>query len=384
MIGKYHLFMPEVGGNLFEEWRDCLKQIIYQRETLLRLVKINVFIDADDEDTYVKVKKEIGRSILNAFGKQGPAFTITVQPPEKPWKVTAEVAYTSADPAAVATKVLNTVPYVVCTTGSGKEVWAVGLGSVLFPSDTRSAAEKAFTDMKAILDAEGMSFNHIVRQWNYIGNILEINNKLQNYQVFNEVRSEFYKKYRTIPGYPSATGIGMKLGGVLIDFCAVMTNEAVLVKPIDNPSQINAYEYSQQVLMGTTEQGKSVKHPPQFERALLLSGKGNSTLFISGTASIIGQDTIGVDDVEKQTRVTFENISKLTDQNRIGQLTGNPDRIEERLILLRVYIRFQKDFGKVKGICQEYFPGVPAIFVEADICRDNLLVEIEAEFLINN
>jgi hypothetical protein len=35
-------------------------------------------------------------------------------------------------------------------------------------------------------------------------------------------------------------------------------------------------------------------------------------------------------------------------------------------------------------ICLKQFPDVPAIFIESDICRDNLLVEIEAEFLINN
>lgn len=384
MIGKYHLFAPVEGGNLIEEWRECLKQIIYQRETGFRLVKINVFIDVPDEDTYVKASKEIGRSILNAFGKQGPAFSITVHPPEKPWKVAVEVAYTTADPADVVTKVWNTIPYVVCNTDSGKEVWAGGLGSVLFPSDTRNAAVKAFTGIKAILDAEGMSFNHIVRQWNYIGNILEINEELQNYQVFNEVRSEFYHDYRTIHGYPSATGIGMKLGGVLIDFCAVMTNEEGSVKPIDNPAQVNAYEYGQQVLKGRTEKGKSVKHPPQFERALLLSGKINSTLFISGTASIVGQETIGAGNVEKQTLVTIENISKLTDQHRIGSITGNSDRIDESLILLRVYVRYQKDFEKVKRICQEHFPEAPSVFIESDICRDNLLVEIEAEFLISN
>jgi enamine deaminase RidA (YjgF/YER057c/UK114 family) len=384
MIGKYHVFVPVEGGNLIEEWRDCLKQIIYQRETGFRLVKINVFINVPDEDTYVKVSKEIGRSILNAFGKQGPAFSITIHPPEKPWKVAVEVAYTIADPSDVVTKTWNAIPYVVCITDSGKEVWAGGLGSVIFPSDTRNAAVKAFTAMKAILDAEGMSFNHIVRQWNYIGNILEINEELQNYQVFNEVRSEFYHEYRTIHGYPSATGIGMKLGGVLIDFCAVMTNEEILVKPIDNPAQVNAYEYGQQVLKGGTEKGKSVKHPPQFERALLLSGKRNSTLFISGTASIVGQETIGVDNVEEQTLVTIENISKLTDQHRLSFLTGNPDRIEESLILLRVYVRYQKDFEKVKRICQEKFQEAPSVFIESDICRDNLLVEIEAEFLINN
>ena len=72
--------------------------------------------------------------------------------------------------------------------------------------------------MKAILDVEGMSFNNLVRQWNYIGNILEIKHGFQNYQIFNEVRSEVYQKYRTIAGYPAATGIGMKLDGVSLIF----------------------------------------------------------------------------------------------------------------------------------------------------------------------
>jgi enamine deaminase RidA (YjgF/YER057c/UK114 family) len=384
MIGKYLVFEPEETGNLNEEWRQCLKQIIYKRETGFRLIKLNIFADLSDYEIYIRVCREIGKSIHNAFGKLCPAFNITVHPPEKPWKIAVEAAYSDDESAEITINNWNSISYIVCTTNSGKEVWAGGLGYGLFQSDTRSAAEAAFDQMKAILDIEGMSFNHLVRQWNYIGDILEIKNGFQNYQVFNEVRSEFYQKYRTIHGYPAATGIGMKLGGVSLDFCAVMENEAAIIKPVNNPNQVNAYEYGQEMLKGAPVKGQTVKHPPQFERALLMTGKNRSTLLISGTASIIGQQTMGINDVEEQTNVTLDNINKLTEQARLGRIVINTDMEWGKYILLRVYVKNQDDFVKVKKICTERFPDVPAIFVEADICRDNLLVEVEAEFLIYN
>ena len=384
MILKYLIFEPELVGEFSEEWRQCLKQIVYVRETGFRLIKLNVFTDQPDYDTYIKARREIGKSIQNAFGKQCPAFNITVHPPEKPWKVVVEAGYADTDSTEFASNIWNSIPYVVCRSDYGKEIWAGGLGFGLFNSDTRSAAGAAFDQMKAILDTEGMSFNHLVRQWNYIGDILKIKHGFQNYQVFNEVRSEVYQKYRTIHGYPAATGIGMRLDGVSLDFCAVMANDYVMIKPIDNPNQVNAYEYGQDVLKGVAGKGKSVKHPPQFERALLMKGKKRSTLFISGTASIIGQDIIGIEDIEKQTVVTLDNISKLTDQKRIRQMIPDFDKEWGKYILLRVYVKNQIDFEKVKAICKEYLPEVPSIFIESDICRDNLLVEIEAEFLINS
>lgn len=384
MIGKYLVFEPELSGNFGEEWIQCLKQIIYKREAGFRLIKLNVFVDIHDYEAYVKVSREIGKSINNALGKNCPAFNITVHPPKKPWKVIVEAAYTDDESLEITTNKLNSITYIVCNSDSVKEIWVAGLGLGLFESDTKSAAEAAFNQMKAILEKEGMTFNHVVRQWNYIGNILEIKNGFQNYQIFNEVRSEFYQKYRTIHGYPAATGIGMKLGGVNIDFCAVMADETVMVKPIENPNQVNAYEYDQQVLRGMPCEGMSVKHPPQFERALLLTRKVNSTLFISGTASIIGQDTIGIDDVEKQTFVTIENINRLTDQKRIGQRFSGAEEDWGKFILIRVYVKKQEDFSKVETVCTDLFPEVQMTLIESDICRDNLLVEIEAEFLINN
>ena len=104
------------------------------------------------------------------------------------------------------------------------------------------------------------------------------------------------------------------------------------------------------------------------------------TLFISGTASILGQDTIGIDDIEKQTLVTIENIMKLVDTNNRNGSPGTTSFDTGDLILLRVYIKRQSDFEKVKQICSSYFNGAPSVFIEADVCRENLLVEIEAEF----
>ena len=48
--------------------------------------------------------------------------------------------------------------------------------------------------------------------------------------------------------------------------------------------------------------------------------------------------------------------------------------------LIRAYVKRQEYFSAVKDICREQFPGAPAIYTEADVCRDDLLVEIEAEY----
>jgi hypothetical protein len=44
------------------------------------------------------------------------------------------------------------------------------------------------------------------------------------------------------------------------------SDDTVKLKAINNPNQVNAYEYGQQVLKGVATGNSSVKHPPQFER----------------------------------------------------------------------------------------------------------------------
>ncbi len=380
MINKYLIILPEKEGNIRDEWRQCLNKLIGIKESNSQLIKLSIFLDVPDYESFLKINKEIKESVFESFTDFCPAYSITVNPPEKPWKVVVEAGFLDTASTNITFNNWKSIPYVVINRDKEKSVWIGGLGSGLLPNDTRRAARGAFDQMRTILEIEQMTLNDIVRQWNFVGNILDVKDELQNYQIFNEVRSENFNKYRTIHSYPAATGIGMKFGGIRLECYAIKSENNLKIIAVDNPEQIRPYDYGQKVLRGRPLDGKKIKQPPQFERAVHLSNLRSATLFVSGTASIVGQDTIGIDDVEKQTVVTIENISRLTDTTRIGHLTGNPDEDTGNLILLRVYVKRQEDFSKVRTICDKYFPGVTANYIEADVCRDNLLVEIEAEF----
>ena len=382
MLKKYIVYLPANIGSIDEEWEQCRNMIIKDHSSGIRPVKFNIFVSTPDYQSYLEIKKSIAQSVIDVFGEVCPAFNVTIHPPEKPCNVAVEALFIAGNPAGITTKFYNSIPYVVIESDSSKEVWGAGLGNDEYRYDTRKAASASLDMVADILQGENLSMNNLVRQWNFIGDILGMKEGFQNYQVFNEVRSEYYKRYRTIEGFPAATGVGMKYGGVSLDFCALKSDDVIKMKAINNPNQVNAYEYGQQVLKGFTGRVASAKHPPQFERGLLLMNKTASTLFVSGTASIIGQETIGKGDVNEQTLVTIENIRKVADIERIKQLVGKQDMGQGRFSLLRVYIKKQEDFSSVKSICYDQFKDSPVIFIEADICRDDLLTEIEAEVLI--
>ncbi len=383
MTREYHVFMPDAFGTIKDEWRQCLKKIENKSLEGNRPVKLNVFADIPDYVSYTMVCNCVLKDIKNCFGDNSPSVNITAQLPEKPGKISVESLFVRPSSAEIKTKFYNSLPYVVIQEpGNKKEVWGAGLGSGFFPYDTRKASSAAFEQMIDILKAEEMTLDNVVRQWNYVGNILEVKEGYQNYQIFNEVRSDYYRKYRTFKNFPSATGVGMKYGGVILDFYALKPDESIRILPVNNPLQVNAYEYNQQVLKGMPGPDKEIKNPPQFERALIVENNFCSTLFVSGTASIIGQDTAGVGDVEKQATVTIENIKRLTDPERISQITGKSGNFSGKFLLLRVYIKNQDYFSIVKVMTEKNFPGVPAVYIEADICRDDLLTETEGEMVL--
>ena len=382
MLKKYIVYLPAICGSIYEEWEQCRNQIVRDLSSGIRPLKLNIFISLPDYPSYLEIKKAISLSVVDTFGDSCPAFNVSVHPPEKPGKVAVEALFVAGSPAGITTKFYSSFPYVVIESDLSKEVWGAGLGNDMYHDDTRKAAVASFEMVAETLQRENLTLNNLVRQWNFIGDILKMKKGFQNYQVFNEVRSEYYKRYRTIEGFPAATGVGMKFGGVSLDFCALKADDRVKLKAINNPNQINAYEYGQQVLKGATGRGDPVKHPPQFERGLLLVNKTGSTLFVSGTASIIGQETIGKGDISEQTILTIDNIKKVADIERIKLLTGKQDISNGKFSMLRVYIKKQEDFNSVKSICYEQFKNSPVIFIEADICRDDLLTEIEAEVTI--
>jgi enamine deaminase RidA (YjgF/YER057c/UK114 family) len=372
MLDKYLLILPQTAGDIDEEWKQCLGKLKVGIGDGYNLIKLNVFIEAPDFRSYVEMHQRMMHDIALMFHDKMPVCSITIHPPEKPWKVALEAGLLKVGSFELQYRNISGINYVTCSEGDVKFLWCGGTGATLFPDDTTNAAGEAFDLMRHVLESEEMSLDNIVRQWNYIGDITSVTESGENYHNFNSVRSRNYATYRTQQVFPAATGIGIKHGGVSLDFFAVKGGEEIRIFPVNNPEQVRPYQYGQVVLKGV--------QCPQFERAMAISYGNEYTLFISGTASILGQDTIGVDDVEKQTRVTIENILKLVETNNRNVSAGTTGFDTENLILLRVYIKQQSDFEKVKQVCGSYFNGAPSILIEADVCRENLLVEIEAEF----
>jgi enamine deaminase RidA (YjgF/YER057c/UK114 family) len=372
MLDKYLLILPNTRGVIEEEWKQCLGKLNDGLDDGHNLVKLNVFIEADDFESFVVVRSSMMHDLELMFKEKMPACNISIHPPEGPWKVSLEAGLIKVGSSEPEYKLISGINYVTCSSNGVKLLWCGGTGATLFPDDTSKAASEAFDLMRLVLETEDMNLDNVVRQWNYIGDITSVTERGENYHNFNSVRSRNYAAYRTQQIFPAATGIGIKHGGGSLDFFAVKGGDELRTFPVNNPGQVRPYQYGQVVLKGV--------QCPQFERAMAVSYGNEYTLFISGTASILGQDTIGIDDIEKQTIVTIENIMRLVDTNNKNGSFGTTSFDTENLILLRVYVKRQSDFEKVKQICRSYFKGAPSIFIEADVCRENLLVEIEAEF----
>ncbi|MEG2756015.1 MAG: hypothetical protein RR931_05335, partial [Mucinivorans sp.] len=234
-----------------------------------------------------------------------------------------------------------------------------------------------------ILNTEGMSINSIHRQWNYIELITKQTSGKQNYQEFNDARSAFYSASDWASGYPAATGIGTNCGGIMVEIDAAQLSVNDLVVALDNELQVAAHAYSTDVLLGE----KSCKTTPKFERAKAVVygssfGHKEAKIYISGTAAIRGEESLTDVGIERQTKITLENIEFLISiQNlkRAGVELPRGGRIE----LFRVYLKHAEHYDVVHAIIAKAYPTVPALYVVTDVCRDELLIEIEGTAVAN-
>jgi enamine deaminase RidA (YjgF/YER057c/UK114 family) len=205
---------------------------------------------------------------------------------------------------------------------------------------------------------------HLVRVWNYLPDINHDQDGTERYRVFNTARkAAFEAGGRAIVGdVPAACALGSGSGPVSIHFLA----SSAAPVAIENPRQQSAYAYPL----------RYGKHSPIFSRASLVPGIGGKRLFVSGTASIIGHETRHAGDVAAQTHESLVNIEAVVD-------TANARLGERRYTLenlhFRAYVRRRTDLATVTRRFEKVLPArVPIVYLQADICREELLVEIEA------
>ena len=385
LTNAFHsIILPNSHGNFQAECQSCLSELqlsVFSEKN--QLLKLDIFIFSDSEEDFQNKRNIILASLDDILGKDCPPSCVLPQPPENSYHIAVEALLVNISYASVRYGKLRKSRYCVLETLSSKELWGAGLEGYEPCLDTETKSRGAFESMLKVLQKEEMSFDNIIRQWNYIGEILTITktdlSEIQNYQIFNEVRHEYYQKYKRLPGFPAATGIGCRYNSVAIDFNAFSFKSDCYDIMIDNPLQVNPYAYEQNKLIGTGLNKKKTKHAPEFVRGRLISDGINSLLYVSGTASIIGQEVTGTGDVELQTRTTIQNIKTVADRKNIVRCSSQPIPIPEKYRYLRVYVKYMEDIPLVKSICRQHFGDIPSIYIQADICRTDLLVEIEAE-----
>jgi len=146
---------------------------------------------------------------------------------------------------------------------------------------------------------------------------------------------------------------------------------------VSNPRQADAHRYSPEVLVGAAGPGGTRRRTPKFERARVVVAGGAATCYVSGTAAIVGQEVVCRGDVAGQTRATVRNIERLVAPANLRRSGIRAAGLAPRFTYVRTYVKREADIPEVARIVETAFPGAPALVVEADICREDLLVEIE-------
>lgn len=225
------------------------------------------------------------------------------------------------------------------------------------------ATEIAYQEIFNVLDET--EHRHLIRVWNYLPQINAQAGGDERYRHFNSARQMAFRKSgrATMGTVPAACALGSPAGSPLsIYFLAARRPP----KMIENPRQTSAYHYPP----------KFGRHSPIFSRACVWGESGGGRLFVSGTASIVGHETIHRGDVIAQTRETMVNIAALLEEaNRVG----GGGRYTLNGLKLKVYVRNPSDLPAIEATLSELLkPAASIVYLQADVCREDLLVEIEA------
>lgn len=362
---------PESGCNSPEtQLRSCINKL-GKINSGKNIYKINFFVDADSKEIYINLCKLAAKIVSTKI--PGQVILNYISQPPLSCKVIAEVF--CYDPTEWTAEFKFDPKGSVVLFKNENSRFLVGNVQSLKSSTCLNQSEEVFFTLKEILGLNDFRIGSIIRQWNYIENILGVKEGKQNYQEFNDVRSQYYGTSFNYCGYPAATGIGMNRGGVIIEFIALDSKNTVSI-PIENPNQIAAHNYSKQVLIGDEI---TCKTTPKFERARYFELLGRKAVFISGTASIVGENTVGINNPAEQTKVTIQNIQQLYSKGALRNISG---MLEPKYGHARVYVKNRKDYKIIRRMFRLYYGDLPVVYILADICREDLLVEIEGEAIL--
>lgn len=215
-----------------------------------------------------------------------------------------------------------------------------------------AAAEHAYRSLCGFV-AEHAE-RHFLRLWNYLHAINDGEGDDERYRRFCIGRARGLVAHG-IERYPAATAIGHRGAQGLLQvysLCAAQPGAA-----LENPRQISAWRYPR--AYGPT--------PPSFARAMRLP---NGSLAISGTAAIVGHASRHERDLAAQIDETFANLDALLAAASLPAFGAHSP--------LKIYLRRAEDAPVIERALAHYLdPATPRLMLIGDICRRELLVEID-------
>lgn len=263
--------------------------------------------------------------------------------------------------------------------GGLRWVYVGGVEAVASTGSARAQTLEVLRGLQRRLKLARSGFEDVVRTWFYVGDINGRGRGGPRYAALNAARTEFFKQFEfsracmtALPDqsvYPASTGIGMA-GHGLSGGCMALQTDAACARlvALENPRQTPPCRYAP----GYSPQS------PKFARGMALVAGGHLTTWISGTASIVDSRSVFSGDIERQTRQTLDNIRDLIAPDNFARhgLRGCGPGLAG-LAKVRVYLKRPEDYPRCRAICEQRLGALPAVYVQADICRPELLVEIE-------
>ncbi len=231
-------------------------------------------------------------------------------------------------------------------------------------ADFTPAVREAYVNLLRLVNQRG--YPHIARAWNYMPHINRGTGDEERYRQFCLGRQQAFKDF--LPGelaFPAACALGHSGKNTVIYLLATKSE----LTHIENPRQKSAYHYPRQYGPAS----------PSFARASLVNWREGSQLLVSGTASIVGHESRHANNLEGQLETTLDNLQALL------TCSADLDNCEApHFELLKAYIRHPEHAEAVRQKLEARFGEIPTLYLQADICRSELLVEIDGICALQN
>lgn len=217
---------------------------------------------------------------------------------------------------------------------------------------------------RALIGAVASRGMQIARVWNYVPDInADCAEGLETYRAFCRGRSLAFERAGWKGAPPAASAVGGAAGELAVIFAA--TKSAPV--SVENPEQVPAFEYPK-------EYGP---RSPSFSRAMRVEAGGKRWVFVSGTAAIKGHVSQATGDLAGQIACTLDNLRIISAECGLGPALGAGEAGERHF---KIYLRKPDDLAAARALLEGtlLLAGDRVTWLQADICRADLLIEIEA------